>query len=112
VVMPRSAACMGVFEHRRANGCKVLFTKNEPHTGLFEPARGSRLLTGFELPASFGALPAAFRLDPDGFGSDPDGLVVYPVKGMVSSNSSARFALPIQPPGQVARERAQKGVNP
>jgi len=41
-----------------------------------------------------------FRLDLYRFGSDPAGLGVHLVEGMVSSYSSARFAVPIQPPAQ------------
>ena len=49
-----------------------------------------------------------FRLNSDGFCSDSGGLGVSPVKEMVWSCFSVRFAVPVQPPGQEVRERARR----
>jgi len=95
---------MWAFERRWADGCKVFLTdRNRTQAGSGLPGEPPADRLG--LPEWFGPFPAPFALEPDGFGSDRAGLGVHPVEGMISSYSSVRFAVPIQPPGQVARER-------
>ena len=82
------------------------FREKRTTRGPFRACQGSRVLSGFGWPAPFEPVPARSASTWLGFGVGPAGLGVRPLTGMVSSYSSARFAVPIQPPGQVARERA------
>ncbi len=65
-VIDRPCVCFGV-------GGLVELSAPMPQADSYSPARGSRILTGLGLRASFGTLPAAFRLDLDGFCPDPAG---------------------------------------